>query len=230
MSSITSNISSMNNMMRYGGINSQSMAQRKEDMFNKIDSNGDGGIDQTEFSELAKKLAEQSNSTVASQDVFTSYDTDGDSLLSMDELDNFMKENAPPPPPPPPQFSGAESGQSMEEMQESLFSAIDSSGDGGIDEAEFSEFISKVSGYSATSDDADNSTEGVTSISELQSLFASYDTDGDSLLSMDELDNFMKENAPPPPPQNFAMQYAMSSYNFNMEANNTQSSVINTIT
>jgi Ca2+-binding EF-hand superfamily protein len=76
----------------------QSMQQFKEKMFSKIDSNGSGGIDKTEFSDLAKKMSEMSGSSPNVEDVFSRYDANGDSSLSIDEMDSFMKDNAPTPP------------------------------------------------------------------------------------------------------------------------------------
>ena len=76
----------------------QSMQQFKEKMFSKIDSDGSGGIDKTEFSDLAKKMSEMRGSSPNVEDVFSKYDTNGDSSLSIDEMDSFMKDNAPTPP------------------------------------------------------------------------------------------------------------------------------------
>jgi Ca2+-binding EF-hand superfamily protein len=76
----------------------QSMQQFKEKMFSKIDSDGSGGIDKTEFSDIAKKMSEMSGSSISVDDVFPRYDANGDNSLSMDELDSFNKDNPPPPP------------------------------------------------------------------------------------------------------------------------------------
>jgi Ca2+-binding EF-hand superfamily protein len=89
-------ISSMGSYM--SGMNIQAMQQRRDDMFTKIDSNSDGGIDKAEFSELAKKMSEHTENSISADTVYSTYDTNGDGSLSKDELDSFMKDNAPPPP------------------------------------------------------------------------------------------------------------------------------------
>lgn len=92
-------ISSISSSLGYGSqMGVQSMQQFKEKMFSKIDSDGSGGIDKAEFSDLAKKMSEMSGSSPNVDDVYSKYDANGDSSLSMDEMDSFMKDNAPTPP------------------------------------------------------------------------------------------------------------------------------------
>ena len=75
-----------------------SMEMRRNDLFNKVDSNTDGVIDKVEISDLAKKLSEDTGTSLNVDDIFSAYDADGDGKLSQTELDSFMRENAPPPP------------------------------------------------------------------------------------------------------------------------------------
>lgn len=92
-------ISSISSSFSFGNqVNVQSMQQFKEKMFSRIDSDDSGGVDKTEFSDLAKKMSEMSGSSPNVEDVYSKYDTDGDGSLSADELDSFMKANAPAPP------------------------------------------------------------------------------------------------------------------------------------
>ena len=96
MSSNISSISGMSNQT--GQMNAATMRKMQDDMFNKIDSNGDGGIDKAEFSDLAKKLSEVTGKSLKADDAFSKYDKNGDGTLSKDELGTFMKDNAPAPP------------------------------------------------------------------------------------------------------------------------------------
>ncbi len=197
-------ISSISSSLNFGSqMGVQSMQQFKEKMFSKIDSDGNGGIDKTEFSDLAKKMSEMSGSSQSVEDIFSTYDTDGDDSLSMDELDSFMKDNAPQPPP----MNGLMGGQGMQNPLEDLFSKIDGDSDGSINKSEFEDFAKNISERTGESTDVDD-------------VFSTYDTDGDSSLSMDEMDSFMKDNAPTPPA---GMQNAMSTYGKNMGADQLSS-------
>ena len=66
ISSISSNMFQMN---------SATMQQRRDDMFSKIDSNGNGSLDKTEFSALAKKMSEMSGQSINADNAFSAYDT-----------------------------------------------------------------------------------------------------------------------------------------------------------
>ena len=175
-------ISSISSSLNFGSqMGVQSMQQFKEKMFSKIDSDGNGGIDKAEFSDLAKKMSEMSGSSQSVEDIFSTYDTDGDDSLSMDELDSFMKDNAPQPPP----MNGLMGGQGMQNPLEDLFSKIDGDSDGSINKSEFEDFA-KISVKERVNP-------------QMWMTFSTYDTDGDNSLSMDEMDSFMKDNAPTPP-------------------------------
>jgi hypothetical protein len=81
--------------------NTEAMPKGQADMFQKVDKNGDSGIDQTEFSQFARKLIETEGSGANPRDVFTQYDANSDDSLNSGELSTLMQDNAPPPPPPP---------------------------------------------------------------------------------------------------------------------------------
>lgn len=159
---------------------SQSAEQRKNDLFGKVDGNGDGSIDKTEFSELAKKLSERSGTSVNAESAFSTYDADGNGTLSAEELDTFMKATAPPPP-----RDGMDA-QGMQQRLDDLFGKIDSNNDSSLSKSEFSVFANKMSEDSGTTVNVD-------------SVFSTYDKDGNGTLSESELDAFMKNNAPAPP-------------------------------
>lgn len=70
-----------------------------EEMFSNSDTDGDGGINQTELQDLMTQMAGSTGSSVeVGDDTFAAYDTDEDGTLNQDEMDSFMKENAPAPP------------------------------------------------------------------------------------------------------------------------------------
>lgn len=160
MTSISS-IGSGGGWSAYGGANAMQRrggppdgAQMKEDLFAKIDSNGDDSIDADEL----KAMAEATGASGV-DDWFSTSDTDGDGTLSKTEYDA----GKPPPPerfemstqslaacsggkpPPPPEGEGdalmgldsdqdgavsaGEFGSSDDELATALFEALDSDGD-----------------------------------------------------------------------------------------------------
>jgi Ca2+-binding EF-hand superfamily protein len=190
-------ISSISNVGSYiTQMITQTRQQRRDDLFAKVDSNGDSKIDKTEFSEFATKLSENTGNTLSVDDVFSTYDADGDGALSKDEMEAFMKDNAPPPPNGMCRGMGKINMQAMlQQHLDDLFGKIDSNGDSGIDKTEFSSFAEKISECTGTSLNVDD-------------VFSTYDANGDGTLTTDEMKAFMKDNAPPPP----QMQNAMSAY------------------
>jgi Ca2+-binding EF-hand superfamily protein len=136
---------------------SQSTTRGKDDLFDKIDKDSDGGISQEEFGAFLQKMSEDSGTTYDVEELFSTYDADGDGLLSQNELDAFMKENAPPPP-PPNQAAEIVQRMSTEEKQQlldNLVQKIDSNGDGSIDAEEFSAFTEKMSSTNENVSSAD---------------------------------------------------------------------------
>jgi hypothetical protein len=139
-------------------------AQMKEDLFAKIDSNGDNSIDADELAAMAEATGSSSAS-----DWFATSDTDGDGTLSKDEYD------AGKPPPPPERFE-----MSTETMARCC---------GGMpppppatDESD------TLLGLDSDSDDAVSAAEfGADDDMLSTALFDALDSDGDKQLGSDEM-------------------------------------------
>ncbi|HPG39458.1 MAG TPA: EF-hand domain-containing protein [bacterium] len=192
--------------------NSSTVKQGRDpaEMFKKLDSNGDGGLDKTEFSAIAQKLSQDTGATIEFEDAIAEYDANGDGQLGEDEMLEFMKNNAPQHPsqmqPPPSGMEETENpllmmlqnlGKTEQENAESFFSEIGANSNGSIDQSELQTILNKVSA-------TQNST--VTA----EDAISTYDSDGDGVLNSDELQTFMQDNAPAPP--TFQMQQAISAY------------------
>ncbi|MGB5159297.1 MAG: EF-hand domain-containing protein [Desulfobacterales bacterium] len=119
---MSNSISSVGNNSYVSLLNTQAMQQRNDDLFSKLDSNSDSGIDKTEFSDFAKKLSENTGSSLNVDDVFSTYDADSDGTLSSDELKTFMKDN---PPPPPPQMQKAMSAYGTDQSSDPMSTLLD---------------------------------------------------------------------------------------------------------
>ena len=85
---------------------------RLRDLFNKIDSDGDGQFSIEEF-EAAKP--DDAPDDVNASEIFSDMDTDGDGFVSQDEF-----AAAPPPPPPPPSSGGMLDSDMMTALLEAL--------------------------------------------------------------------------------------------------------------
>lgn len=123
-----------------GGIDSVSMqkmmTEMKKKWFDKMDSDGSGGVDAGELSALAETTDKSADAIV------TRYDSDKDGSLNATEFDSMMKEMKPKfhpdgmqgPPPPPDDSQTGSSGTSV--SSDSIKSLIDLLKAGKEDEAE----------------------------------------------------------------------------------------------
>jgi Ca2+-binding EF-hand superfamily protein len=159
--------------MMINGISSSStasLAEMKQQMFNKIDTNGDGSIDKSEITSMIEENASSLVNTL-----FGAQDTNQDDLISSIEFESGMAKlgqemkgtggmsgaagKAGPPPPPPDQvFDTADTnedgvvtkdelaavmGQNVGDIDK-LFSQVDSDGDGSITRTEDEAFRAQM--------------------------------------------------------------------------------------
>ena len=94
-----SGVSGMGGMMgpeRFGG-----MRPNPQEMFQRDDADGSGGIDQEELAAVTNKLAELSGSSIDAGSLMTEFDADEDRALSEEEMksamDSLREEMGPPP-------------------------------------------------------------------------------------------------------------------------------------
>ena len=71
------------------------MQGQMENPFDKVDSNGDGAIDKTEFSAFAVEMSEKTGRSVDVDQKMSEIDTDGDGLVSPEELEAGRPEGPP---------------------------------------------------------------------------------------------------------------------------------------
>lgn len=85
MSSISSISSSVSSMF------SIEQQKRKQDLFTKVDSDGNGGVSQTELTALTGKIAQDSGKTLDASSLLSQYDSNSDGSLNSDEMDSLME-------------------------------------------------------------------------------------------------------------------------------------------
>jgi len=174
--------------------------QIQEQMFSKIDSDGDGSVSLSEFEAGAAKAAGGTASTADTSkidDLFKSADTDGDGQLTEAELDAQFRNLA-------PDMVGQMVQMQGQQGPEQDFSKADSDGNGTLSLDEFKSMLKGHGGHhhhhhtaDATSASADSTSSG--GDDKVSEMFSKIDADGNGQMSQDELKTFFAQNAPPPP-------------------------------
>lgn len=153
--------------------------QAGDDLFSKVDSDGDGAVNQTELQALLEKMpgGTASKTGVSSDELFSQLDADGDGSLSEAEFDAGRPSGEagggavggmPPPPPGGPGGPGGASASSS-----TTYDPLDTNEDGVVSAAE------QAAGAAQT--DA------------ITALFKTIDTDGDSSISGEEARSFIDQ-------------------------------------
>lgn len=172
--------------MNYSQTNAVRSRPDPAEMFSKVDTDGSGGISQSELESFVTSMSNKTGKSVDATGAVTTYDTDGSGELSQDELKSFMEATMPPP--GGVKRMGGGQGQDP-------FSAIDSDSSGGVSQSELETFLAD---FSSKTGETIDSTDAV----------STYDIDGNGELSKDELKSSMDANeiAPPPPPGGMGMK------------------------
>lgn len=170
----------------------------KDDLFAKVDTNGDGSVSQAEMKSLmdimdkmasssgsnstssASATSDTSSSTSAtsSSDMFSKLDSNGDGSLSKTEFEAGRPQGGHGPQgsggmPPPPGGAGGAGGAGNSSASSTTYDPLDTNQDGVVS--------------------AQERMAGSLSTDTVQSLFKSIDTNGDSKISSSESDAFIKQ-------------------------------------
>lgn len=163
-------------------------ARMQERMFQKADSDGSGGIDATELQAALDTVSEKTGASLSTSaaDLLTQSDSNGDGVLSSDEMASAMQ-SVMPPPPSTMEFAQTRSGQGGGD--DDLFGKVDTDGNGSISESELQSLMDKMAsdGKSTTSGEAPSASD----------MIAKLDTDGDGALSESEFAAGKPQGGPP---------------------------------
>ena len=153
-----------------------------ERLLSKIDTDGSGGVSDTELQGLLDDVAKKTgvSSQTSAADLVQQYDANGDGSLNADELGKTLQ-SVLPPPPSTMAFAQSRSGDSSSaatgQAGDDLFGKVDSDGDGAVSKTELQALLEAMSGGTA-------SQTGVSS----DDAFSQLDTDGDGSLTQAEFD------------------------------------------
>ncbi len=158
-----------------------------ERLLSKIDTDGSGGVSDTELQGLLDNVAKKTgvSSQTSAADLVKQYDANGDGSLNADELGKTLQSVLPPPPSTMAfaQSRGGEGSSSATsatgQAGDDLFGKVDSDGDGdgAVSKTELQALLEAMSGGTA-------SQTGVSS----DDVFSQLDTDGDGGLTQAEFD------------------------------------------
>ncbi|MDD5030593.1 MAG: XopAW family type III secretion system calcium-binding effector [Rhodoferax sp.] len=114
--------------------------QMQAKMFDKVDANSSGGVDQTELSTMLSDISAKTGTTLDAEKLFTAMDSNTDGNLSSDELASGMQSFMPPPS-TTMEFAQNRGGKSG---ADDLFAKVDANSDGSVDETEMKAFTDKI--------------------------------------------------------------------------------------
>jgi Ca2+-binding EF-hand superfamily protein len=150
-----SGISNGNNCMTY--MQQAQSTQHKSgppDLFQALDTDGSGEIDQSELDTWAKNMSSKTGMPVKTSEAISTYDSDGNGSLSSTELHSFLESTGikPPadgPPPGPPPGSVAKTGDTSSGNADSIISAYDTNGDGVLSSSELQPYLDDTNNTSS---------------------------------------------------------------------------------
>jgi Ca2+-binding EF-hand superfamily protein len=123
----------------FSSLNQSNMIQMRQQMFSRIDTNGDGKHDKDE---LAAMAANGPQGAPGVDEILSSFDTDGDGAISKAEFEAAAPQEQQMQGPPP--MMGGMGGMSSADFLEQMFSNTDTDGDEQISLEELSTAISNA--------------------------------------------------------------------------------------
>ncbi|WP_052711590.1 EF-hand domain-containing protein [Elstera litoralis] len=179
-----------------GGFSASAIAQQRQQIFQRADTNGDGKVDASELENDLKSNAPTdapqgvSGSAPTSAEILSQLDSDGDGSLSEEE---FAKAS-PPPPPPGGKFDSSTASTLLSAQEDAtnallkLFEKSDANGDGEVTEDEFTSYIND-----AVDDEELSASE--TFAKAVSQLFQSQDTNGDGVVNALDTQSSTSDNS-----------------------------------
>ena len=179
-------------------VNTQDTAVARQDIFKKIDQDGDGKITKDELkTALANRPGGNDGKGPSLDDLFSRIDTNGDGSIDESENSAFLDAQAKNRPhgqhgqhgqgPQGPQGQhGPQGPPDPAKIAQRLFEKADTDGDGKLTKSELTTALSKHGSPSSGASSSSGSS-GASSSSALDDLFNDADADGDGAITQSEL-------------------------------------------
>ena len=120
------------------------------EMFDKVDIDGSGGLDQSELQTMADGISAATGETVDAEELLATYDADGDGALNEEETQTAMEANRPQgPPPPPPEGMEAKTESSQSGLSAGIANYLKSASLGQIQQQNSQMFSSFGGNYNS---------------------------------------------------------------------------------
>jgi Ca2+-binding EF-hand superfamily protein len=128
-----------------------------DDLFGKIDTDGDGKVSNDELQTLFDKMGVEEDAS----ERFSQLDTDGDGSLSQTEFEAGRPQGGMPPPPP----QAADSGDTSEtDALQALLAALDTDGDQQVSEEETQSFLDQLNEEQQAAQSTDATSQRLTDL------------------------------------------------------------------
>lgn len=157
-----------------GGYNMPSITEMRQQMFTKMDQDGDGVISKSECETTANDMSQKTGLSITADQMMSIFDLDQDGSITQSEqteaspewekhMASLMEEagmRPMGPPPPPPEGGGELSG-----LMDKIFAAMDTDGDGTISKTEYEAAMEELGGQSDSAAASSTATDSSTSAS-----------------------------------------------------------------
>ena len=179
-----------------GGFNFPSITEMRQQMFKRMDQDGDGVISASECETAASAMSQKTGLSITADEMMSIFDLDQDGSITQSEQTEAteawekhmaslmevagIKPKGPPPPPP---------GRSSElsELVEEIFAAMDTDGDGAIGKTEYEAAMEQLGKQSdsttASSTATDSSTSGTAAAASTDATSSTEETSLAALLA-----------------------------------------------
>jgi Ca2+-binding EF-hand superfamily protein len=157
-----------------GGFNLPSVSEMRQQMFKRMDQDGDGVISKSECETAANAMSQKTGLSITADQMMSIFDLNQDGVITQSEqteaspewekhMASLMEEAGMSPmgPPPPPPGMSSE----ISDLADQIFAAMDTNGDGSISKTEYEAAMEQLGNQSDSTTASSTATDSSTSAS-----------------------------------------------------------------